>query len=59
MSNNPAYTCTSLRVRQHESIKVVCRVTATPDGQSKVAPKVGLRGVSKVSLTERSCEASQ
>jgi hypothetical protein len=33
-SNNPAYTCTSLRLRQHASIKVVCRVTATPVGQT-------------------------
>jgi hypothetical protein len=33
ISHNPACTCTSLRLRQHASIKVVCRVTATPDGQ--------------------------
>jgi hypothetical protein len=38
-SNNPAYTCTSLRLRQHASIKVVCRVTATPVGQKCYNPK--------------------
>jgi hypothetical protein len=33
LSNYPAHTCTSLRLRQHVSIKVLCEVPATPDGQ--------------------------
>jgi hypothetical protein len=40
ISNNPAYTCTSLRERQHASIKVVCRVTATPVGQNMSVPNI-------------------
>jgi hypothetical protein len=32
LSNYPAHTCTSLRLR-HVSIKVLCEVPATPDGQ--------------------------
>jgi hypothetical protein len=33
LSNYPARTCTSLRLR-HVSIKVLCEVPATPDGQT-------------------------